>query len=161
MIAANHSLYLACFAFVLGAPCAAVSAQSFDEIKAEGARRSSYRVESTQSKDAVAPEPDLKTFRQLIQPVLAKACFECHGPDKQKAELRLDTLDADLFAGDDVDWWLEVLAVLTNGEMPPEDEVELADDDRSRVIEWLAAEIQTASTVRRATTKHTSFRRMT
>ena len=142
-------------------PKPAAQPKSFDELKVEGARRSSYHTHESKRVAETAPEPDLKTFQKLIQPVLAKACFECHGPDKQKGELRIDTLNADLFAGNDVDWWLEVLAVLTNGEMPPEDEVELADGDRTRVIEWLAAEIQIASTTRRATIKHSSFRRMT
>lgn len=135
--------------------------RSFDQLKAEGARRSTYRKQEVARVVEVAPEPDLKTFRADIQPILAKACFACHGADKQKGDLRIDTLDADLFTGNDVDWWLEVLAVLTNGEMPPEDDGELAAADRSRVIEWLASEIQTASSTRRATTEHSSFRRMT
>ncbi len=158
MIDVRKLLNFVCLAAFL---CDLAFAQSFDELKAEGARRSAYQKHvATRAVDA-APEADLKTFRNNIQPVLAKACFECHGPDKQKGELRIDTLNADLFSGDDVDWWLEVLAVLTNGEMPPEGEVELADDERARVIEWLAAEIQIASSARRATAKHSSFRRMT
>ncbi|MCA8966734.1 MAG: DUF1592 domain-containing protein, partial [Planctomycetes bacterium] len=133
---------------------------SFAELKAQGAARSSYlRPEATRVVGA-APGPDLQTFRRDIEPILGKACYRCHGPDKQKGDVRIDTLDPDLFRGDDVDWWLDVLSVLTNGEMPPEDEGELADEDRSKVIEWLAAESHTASTVRRATREHSSFRRM-
>ena len=135
---------------------------TLDELKAAGAQRSSYRALEAQATIAAKPTADLQTFQRDIQPILAKSCCQCHGPDKQKGDLRIDTLDADLFAGNDVDWWLDVLAVLTNGEMPPADEdVELADGDRSRVIEWLAEEIQTASVTRRASTQHSSFRRMT
>ena len=61
--------------------------------------------------------------------------------EEDEGGVRLDEMDPDLFAGEDVDWWLDVLAVLTNGEMPPADEGEgehaLADGDRQRVIEWL------------------------
>jgi mono/diheme cytochrome c family protein len=32
-------------------------------------------------------------FNRQIRPILAKNCFACHGPDKQKAGLRLDTRD--------------------------------------------------------------------
>ena len=60
-----------------------------------------------------------------------------------------------------MNWWLEVVAVLSNGEMPPADEAKLEDDDRSKVIEWLSLEIQVASAVRRAEQGHSSFRRMT
>jgi hypothetical protein len=72
-----------------------------------------------------------------------------------------DTLDPNLLHGDDVDWWLEVMAVLSNGEMPPADEGELTDKDRSKIVEWLSSEVQVASTVRRAEQGHSSFRRMT
>ena len=43
-------------------------------------------------------------------------CFKCHGPDKQKGDLRLDTL-----ASDSDDWHL-VLEALENGDMPPKKE---------------------------------------
>jgi hypothetical protein len=50
---------------------------------------------------------------------------------------------------------------LSNGEMPPEDETKLADEDRSRIVEWLSSEIQVASQLRRSEQGHSSFRRMT
>lgn len=34
------------------------------------------------------------TYEKDIQPIFAKACFECHGPEKQKAKLRLDSREA-------------------------------------------------------------------
>jgi hypothetical protein len=93
--------------------------------------------------------------------VLQKNCLQCHGPETQEGNIRIDTLDPDLLHGDDVNWWLEVVAVLSNGEMPPADEAELADEERSTVLEWLSSEIQVASAVRRVEQGHTSFRRMT
>lgn len=33
------------------------------------------------------------TYAKHIQPMLQKSCFKCHGPEKQKARLRLDTLE--------------------------------------------------------------------
>jgi mono/diheme cytochrome c family protein len=33
-------------------------------------------------------------FTQQIRPILQKSCVECHGPDKQKGKLRLDTREA-------------------------------------------------------------------
>ena len=59
-------------------------------------------------------------------------------------------------------WWLEVVDVISNGEMPPADgEVELSDAGRSKMIDWLTREIQVASQVRRSEKGHTSFRRLT
>src|SRR5438128_6897281 len=39
-------------------------------------------------------------FAKDIQPILSKTCYECHGPEKQKAGLRLDQKSAALKGGD-------------------------------------------------------------
>lgn len=39
-------------------------------------------------------------FIKDIQPILKKSCIECHGPDKQKGKLRLDTKETALTARD-------------------------------------------------------------
>src|SRR5467141_3692493 len=42
------------------------------------------------------PASDKKgvTYATDIKPIFQKSCFKCHGPDKQKAKLRLDSLSA-------------------------------------------------------------------
>lgn len=40
----------------------------------------------------VAKKSDV-SFDKDIKPIFQKACVSCHGPEKQKAKLRLDTLD--------------------------------------------------------------------
>ena len=146
---------------VLGQESKASDIPTLEQVKVEGALRSSYRdsIEPTRSHETVGA--NLQAFRAEIEPVLSKTCVECHGPDKQKAKFRVDTLDPDLVRGEDVDWWLEVMDVLSNDEMPPEDGPHLAGEDRSKIINWLAAEIQLASKVRRAEQGYSSFRRMT
>ena len=134
---------------------------TLEQVKAAGVLRSSYRNAIPQATAGEAPQANLTAFRTEIAPILKKACYECHGPETSEGDLRVDTLDPDLLHGKDVDWWLEVSAVVTNGEMPPEDGPKLTDDDRNRIIEWLASEIQIASQVRRAQQGHSSFRRMT
>jgi hypothetical protein len=134
---------------------------TLEEVKAAGVLRSSYRMHQVRSVATGAPKPRLAAFQKDIRPVLEEACVQCHGAETQEGNIRIDTLDPDLLHGGDVDWWLEILAVLSNGEMPPPDEAELADDDRKRLVEWLSGEIQVASTVRRAEGGYSSFRRMT
>lgn len=34
-------------------------------------------------------------FKHIIQPFIAEHCASCHGAEKQKGKLRLDTLPAD------------------------------------------------------------------
>src|SRR6266566_3079493 len=40
------------------------------------------------------------SFLKDIQPILSNSCYECHGPEKQKAGLRLDQKDTALKGGD-------------------------------------------------------------
>lgn len=134
---------------------------TLDELKQSGAQLSSYRsLESRSVGTEEVPKARLELFRSEVGPVLISACIDCHGPDTQEGNVRIDTLDPNLFSGSDVDWWLEVLAVLSNGEMPP-DGSDLSDEDRTRVVQWLSSEMQAASKVRRDERAHSSFRRMT
>ena len=40
------------------------------------------------------------TFAKDIQPLFEKSCIKCHGAEKQKAKLRLDSLEASLKGGE-------------------------------------------------------------
>ena len=134
--------------------------RSFAEARLLGKERSAIGKREAQQVVA-SPQPNLDEFAKSIKPILEQTCVQCHGAEVQEGNVRIDALDPDLVHGDDVDWWLEVQAVLSNSEMPPPDEVELADADRAKIIQWLSNEIQVASIVRRASGEHSSFRRMT
>src|SRR5437667_8460655 len=50
------------------------------------------------------PAPSAKagvTYAADIKPIFEKSCFKCHGPEKQKGKLRLDSLPAALKGGED------------------------------------------------------------
>lgn len=146
-----------------GAVTSGSTRPTLEELKAAGSSQSAYRNASRtrQTKNWHPRKPNLTAFRNHVQPVLKEVCLQCHGSETQEGNIRVDTLDPDLFDGSDVNWWLEVLAVLSNGEMPPVGEVELAAADRARVVEWLSTEVQAASAARRARKTHSAFRRMT
>jgi len=81
---------------------------------------------------------------------------------KSIPKFRIDTLDPDLVNGKDADWWLEVIDVLSNGEMPPPDEdVKITEKNRGLVIDWLSTQVLAASQIERSQAGHSSFRRMT
>jgi mono/diheme cytochrome c family protein len=48
-----------------------------------------------------ATAADKVDFQKQIQPILEKNCVKCHGPEKQKGKLRLDTKDAAMKGGKD------------------------------------------------------------
>ncbi len=134
---------------------------TLEELKASGARQSRYKNQPAYADAPETPKLSPDQFRKKIMPILTKHCVSCHGPEKTKADLRIDKLNPDLLKGGDVDWWLEVMAVLGNGEMPPPKKSKLSGEERTQAIELLSQEIQLASIVRRATGGHSSFRRMT
>ena len=41
------------------------------------------------------------TYASDIKPIVDKSCVSCHGPEKSKGKLRLDTLEAALKGGED------------------------------------------------------------
>ena len=49
------------------------------------------------------PASDAKnvTYAGQIKPIFEKSCIKCHGPEKQKGKLRLDSLEAVLKGGQD------------------------------------------------------------
>src|SRR3954465_8751629 len=53
---------------------------------------------SLPARAADAPKVD---FAKQVQPILAENCYKCHGPEKQKGKLRLDTLEGFTKGGKD------------------------------------------------------------
>ncbi|MBO23313.1 MAG: hypothetical protein CMM26_13215 [Rhodospirillaceae bacterium] len=64
----------------------------------------------------------LSSENTSFEKFLTKHCVSCHGPKKQKGDLRIDTLSRDFKAGTDSHLWAEVNERINAGEMPPEDE---------------------------------------
>jgi hypothetical protein len=50
-----------------------------------------------------------------------ESCVECHGAEKQKADLRLDTISFALDTVENAERWQKILNQINSGEMPPED----------------------------------------
>lgn len=68
-------------------------------------------------------------------------CTSCHGPDKQKADLRLDTLSREIADSGVAEHWREVLNVLNLGKMPPEDEPRPANAELEPVLDHLTSSL--------------------
>jgi hypothetical protein len=89
-------------------------------------------------------------FEREVRPILANHCFDCHGAEKQKGKIRLDTLSLDLVADRRAaETWHEVQNVLQLGEMPPDDEPKLPAKDRRVLLDWLKASIEEANRARK------------
>lgn len=97
---------------------------------------------------------DLKFFETRVRPLLAEHCFECHGTEKQKGQLRLDSAEGLLTGGEsgdavlpgDPDASLLIQAVRWESyEMPPggklpASEIEILEDWVRRGAKWPGAD---------------------
>ena len=138
---------------------------SLEEAREQGRLKSRFLQEADAAPNAVdeLPEANVAFFLASAGTVLRRSCLACHGPEKDEGRLRVDLLNPDLLAGPDVGKWREIYNVLSNSEMPPEDEPEyaLSDTERGSIVDWLSVELNKASVVRRNTREHSSFRRLT
>jgi hypothetical protein len=77
-------------------------------------------------------------FPAPVAKVLQEHCFKCHGPKKQKSDLRLDTLSTDFVrqrAAAEI--WHDAMNVIQLGEMPPDDEPDLTTAERKVLVDWI------------------------
>lgn len=107
-----------------------------------------------------AEDSRLAVFNRELMPLITRYCVRCHGPKTQEGDLRIDQLDPDLLQGKDADHWHEVLNQLNEGEMPPEDEVQLSSKDLSSITTWLESELQRAAARLNSTGGRQLMRRM-
>ena len=109
---------------------------------------------------AADPLPTGSDFELGIKPILAAYCVGCHGEQKQKAELRLDTLTAS-FSGPAAETWHDILNRVEIGEMPPEDAKGIPTGERRQLTSWIRNGIRTASPERTGQHDPTVVRRLT
>lgn len=101
-------------------------------------------------------------FESSVRPFVNRYCLSCHGPDKQKADLRLDKLDPDIVNGSHTDTWQEVLDLINLSEMPPLDaKTQPQSGERQAAVEALTALLREASDARRSTGGRNVIRRLT
>ena len=100
-------------------------------------------------------------FDKTVLPFLTQHCFRCHGEDKQKGELRVDTLSRDFAAGGSAGHWGDVMYRISAGEMPPNDEPQPTAEEAARIAEWLNARLKEGETARLAKRERVTFQKLT
>ncbi|MBI1247978.1 DUF1592 domain-containing protein [bacterium] len=146
-------------------PTSADQKPSLFDLKQTGYQRSRFQGLANGDTNAISedhlPTADLEGFKKKIKPLLEQHCVDCHGPDGAEGNIQIDALDPDLLQGKDTEWWADVFAAVTKGEMPPPDASELEEADRRVIVDWLSSELHAASLLRRKSGSHSGFRRLT
>jgi hypothetical protein len=81
---------------------------------------------------------------------LEKHCISCHGPEKQKGDLRIDQLLRDFKLGADTHHWAEVIEQINSGEMPPKKEKRPMQDEIAAFVTHLDSLIKEGRAARMA-----------
>ena len=73
--------------------------------------------------------------------IMKEHCAKCHNEEKTKGKFKLTYLEA-APTGENLDRWLDCLELVKDGEMPPEDESELTESDREKLIAFLKQKLK-------------------
>lgn len=88
------------------------------------------------SAEAAAP-PRTHVPRKSLEPFLEQYCIQCHGANKQRGQVRFDTIDWTITNNDTAQRWQDVLDQLNAGEMPPDDEPQPSNEQLSHALDSL------------------------
>ncbi|MEO0452820.1 MAG: DUF1592 domain-containing protein [Verrucomicrobiota bacterium] len=92
-------------------------------------------------------------FATEIQPLMSEYCYECHGPEKQKGNIRLDELHWDIVHGPDAEGWHTALDQINAGTMPPKGKAKPTDEERRLLVSWMTESLEQAAIAKRGESK--------
>ena len=87
-------------------------------------------------------------------------CGKCHGNEEQEGDRRFDTLPSKIGSLVELESYQEIVDQLNLFEMPPEDEPQPSNNERSEMIAQLTEKISTAHSEFRSTGGHSVLRRL-
>ncbi len=91
------------------------------------------------------PKPDLVGYNKTVAPFFEAHCTKCHGARRQRGELVLHNIDANIPKGKDLAKWKAVAERLILNEMPPASEESRPDATKTAaVLAWVKAELAKA-----------------
>jgi hypothetical protein len=94
---------------------------------------------------AVSAAPkDAIVSKEALQPFLDSYCIKCHGPEKQKGQVRFDEALWEIADNDTAQRWQDVLDQLNGGDMPPEDEKQPPAHEMANVLDSLTGSVNAA-----------------
>ena len=97
---------------------------------------------------------------ERAQPFLEHHCYDCHGSEKQKGDLRFDTLGNDLTEIENLEIWQGILDQLNLGEMPPRKAPQPKQKEVIPIVNLLSGELTKAYEQARSTGGQTILRRL-
>ena len=94
--------------------------------------------------------PDAVRAAEPYDAFLEKHCISCHGPKKEKGDLRIDQLSRDFKLGADTHHWAEMIEQVNSGEMPPKKEKQPTQEEIAVFVTSLDSHIKEGRAARMA-----------
>lgn len=85
-----------------------------------------------------------ETSIQTAKVFMDRYCIDCHGPKKQKGQVRLDTIDWNITDNDSAQRFQDILDQLHSGDMPPWDEDQPTEPEMHKMLNTLSLHIDDA-----------------
>lgn len=86
------------------------------------------------------PKPDADVYRQTVAPLFRKYCIRCHGPERDRGNLTLHDIDANLINGRQTETWRRLYEQLQFKDMPPDSAKQPSEDERRQLLSWIRSE---------------------
>jgi len=100
-------------------------------------KKKEEEAKAAQAAALAAKKKNLATYLKKIKPMMDSYCYSCHGPDKQRARVRLDTVHTNFSIASHKESWEEVLDQIEIGEMPPEGKPTFTPEEKKEIIDWI------------------------
>jgi hypothetical protein len=84
-----------------------------------------------------AANPGMVEFQEVIQPILQKRCYDCHGDGSHKGGVAFDTLKTEDDVLHNPDLWLKLLKNTRAGIMPPPDNPRPTVEEQAAIEKWV------------------------
>jgi hypothetical protein len=82
-------------------------------------------------------------FRTDVKPFFENFCVDCHNESGAEADFRVDNLDGDVTAGQDIERWEKALEMISIADMPPEDaDAQPEKSQRRQIVAWITTELK-------------------
>ena len=90
---------------------------------------------------ASAQDAKPTSFANLARPFIQQYCADCHGNEKQKADLNLEAFEGRPALYKKRELWESVRHMLAEREMPPEKKAQPSEEERIRMVQFINKEL--------------------
>ncbi|MFT6177718.1 MAG: hypothetical protein ACJAQT_000048 [Akkermansiaceae bacterium] len=110
--------------------------------------------------NAQTDKPSMGSSLKAIRPFLEEHCQKCHGGTKHKGDFQIENLTGYFANRSNREMWLEVMAQIEAGDMPPKKEARPPAQQAQSAIKWIREHAEAAELEHRAAEGRVVLRRL-